>query len=137
MDSTQKNMPVAIIGGGPVGLVAAAHLVKKGEKFVLFEAGDTIGSSMLKWGHVRMFSPWKYNVDKEAKELLTEAGWTSPAEEDLPTGRELVEKYLLPLSNLSGIKKNVFTRAKVVGVAKKASTNSKLNGERMSLFRSM
>ncbi|MGV2939332.1 NAD(P)-binding domain-containing protein [Mesobacillus sp. LC4] len=115
----KESLPVAIIGGGPVGLAAAAHLVNKGEKFVLFEAGNTIGSSMLKWGHVRMFSPWEYNVDKEAKKLLNDVGWVSPDEADLPTGRELVENYLLPLSNLPILKEHIFLNAKVVGVAKK------------------
>ncbi|NCT39564.1 NAD(P)/FAD-dependent oxidoreductase [Bacillus sp. EB93] len=116
-----KNaLPVAIIGGGPVGLAAAAHLLKKGEKFIVLEAGDSVGSSMLEWGHVRMFSPWQYNIDKAAKELLENAGWASPNKEALPTGRELVEEYLLPLSNLPEIKERIMLQAKVVGVAKKA-----------------
>lgn len=116
-----KNaLPVAIIGGGPVGLAAAAHLLKKGEKFIVLEAGDSVGSNMLEWGHVRMFSPWQYNIDKAAKELLEKTGWTSPDEEALPTGRELVEEYLLPLSNLPEIKEQIMLQAKVVGVAKKA-----------------
>lgn len=116
----KSTLPVAIIGGGPVGLAAAAHLLKKGEKFIVLEAGDSVGSSMLDWGHVRMFSPWQYNIDKAAKELLENAGWTSPNEEALPTGRELVEEYLLPLSNLPEIKEQIILQAKVVGVAKKA-----------------
>ncbi|MDM5214023.1 NAD(P)-binding domain-containing protein [Peribacillus sp. NJ4] len=116
----KSTLPVAIIGGGPVGLAAAAHLLKKGEKFIVLEAGDSVGSSMLEWGHVRMFSPWQYNIDKAAKELLENAGWTSPNEEALPTGRELVEEYLLPLSNLPEIKEQIILQAKVVGVAKKA-----------------
>lgn len=116
-----KNaLPVAIIGGGPVGLAAAAHLLKKGEKFIVLEAGDSVGSSMLEWGHVRMFSPWQYNIDKAAKELLENAGWTSPDENALPTGHELVVEYLLPLSNLPEIKEQIILQAKVVGVAKKA-----------------
>ncbi|WP_339202204.1 FAD-dependent oxidoreductase [Peribacillus sp. FSL P2-0133] len=115
-----STLPVAIIGGGPVGLAAAAHLLKKGEKFIVLEAGDSVGSSMLEWGHVRMFSPWQYNIDKAAKELLENAGWASPDEEALPTGRELVEEYLLPLSNLPEMKENIMLQAKVVGVAKRA-----------------
>ncbi|MFD9626425.1 FAD-dependent oxidoreductase [Peribacillus muralis] len=122
-------LPVAIIGGGPVGLAAAAHLLKKGEKFIVLEAGDSVGSSMLEWGNVRMFSPWQYNIDKAAKELLENAGWTSPDEEALPTGRELVEEYLLPLSNLPEIKEQIMLQAKVVGVAKKAHDKLK-TGER-------
>ncbi|MGE7594586.1 NAD(P)-binding domain-containing protein [Peribacillus frigoritolerans] len=121
MGQFDKNaLPVAIIGGGPVGLAAAAHLIKKGEKFIVLEAGESVGSSILEWGHVRMFSPWQYNIDQAAKELLENAGWTSPDEEALPTGRELVEKYLLPFSNLPEIKEQIILQAKVVGVAKKA-----------------
>ncbi|MFF2290983.1 FAD-dependent oxidoreductase [Peribacillus butanolivorans] len=116
----KSALPVAIIGGGPVGLAAAAHLLKKGEKFIVLEAGDSVGSSMLEWGHVRMFSPWQYNIDKAAKELLENAGWMLPNENALPTGRELVEEYLLPLSNLPEIKEQIMLQAKVVGVAKKA-----------------
>ncbi|MCP1495139.1 hypothetical protein J2Y73_005170 [Peribacillus frigoritolerans] len=67
-----------------------------------------------------MFSPWQYNIDQAAKELLENAGWMSPDENALPTGRELVEEYLLPLSNLPEIKVQIMLQAKVVGVAKKA-----------------
>ncbi|PLT28190.1 NAD(P)-binding domain-containing protein [Peribacillus deserti] len=120
MDQIKKQtLPVAIIGGGPVGLAAAAQLIKKGEPFILFEAGSSVGSSILEWGHVRMFSPWQYNIDKAAKELLEKSGWTSPKEQELPTGRELVENYLVPLNNLPEIKENILLNAKVVGVAKK------------------
>lgn len=120
MNPLQKNiLPVAIVGGGPVGLAAAAQLVKKGEKFILFEAGETVGSSMLEWGHVRMFSPWEYNVDKAAKELLEKTGWTSPNKDLLPTGRELVEEYLLPLSNLPELKDHITLNAEVISVARK------------------
>lgn len=52
-----NNLPVAIIGAGPIGLAAAAHLVERGQKFILFEAGSSIGQNILQWGHVRLFSP--------------------------------------------------------------------------------
>lgn len=113
------SLPTAIIGGGPIGLAAAAHLVSKGEKFILFEAGQTVGSNILEWRHVRMFSTWKYNIDQVARKLLEESNWTSPCDDELPTGGDLVEKYLMPLSQLPQIKENIILNAKVVGVAKK------------------
>ena len=67
------DLPVAIIGGGPVGLSAAAHLKKSNQPFILFELGNQIGANILKWGHVRLFSPWEYNIDKAAETLLREA----------------------------------------------------------------
>ena len=39
--SPQSELPVAVIGGGPVGLAAAAHLVTRGLPVRLYEAGDT------------------------------------------------------------------------------------------------
>src|SRR3954464_2291377 len=84
----QSKLPVAVIGAGPVGLAAAAHLAARGEAFVVLESGASIGSSMLQWGHVRMFSPWRYNVDKTARPLLESSGWRSPDPNALPTGRE-------------------------------------------------
>jgi thioredoxin reductase len=112
-------LPIAIIGAGPVGLAAAAHLITKGEKFVIFESGETVGSSILEWGHVRMFSPWQYNMDKNAKSLLEKIGWVSPNLNDIPNGKELVNDYLIPLSRLPEIHGNLVLNAKVVGVAKK------------------
>ncbi|EGG35489.1 conserved domain protein [Paenibacillus sp. HGF5] len=68
--SYNDNLPVAIIGAGPIGLAAAAHLGERGQNFILFEAGSSIGQNILQWGHVRLFSPWQYNIDKAAERLL-------------------------------------------------------------------
>jgi cation diffusion facilitator CzcD-associated flavoprotein CzcO len=51
-------LPVAIIGAGPIGLAAAAQLIRRGETPLVLEAGDAVGHSMRQWGHVAMFSPW-------------------------------------------------------------------------------
>ncbi len=91
-----NELPVLVIGGGPVGLAAAAHLHHRGIRSVVLEAGDSVGSSILEWGHVRLFSPWRYNVDRVAAQLLE--GWDAPDPEELPTGRDLVDRYLRPLA---------------------------------------
>ena len=97
MVAPMNELPVAVIGGGPVGLAAAAQLLKRGAEPLVLEAGHVVGASVLAWGHVRIFSPWKYDVDPAARELLSATGWTEPDGEGYPTGRELVERYLAPL----------------------------------------
>src|ERR671917_891476 len=92
------DLPIAVIGAGPIGLAAAAHLIARGETPIVFEAGATVGASMLQWGHVRLFSPWQYTVDAAAGSLLETSGWRSPDPEAYPTGRDIVEQYLRPLA---------------------------------------
>ena len=88
---TRKNeLPVAVIGAGPVGLAAAAHLVSRGLTPLLLEKGESVGAALLEWGHVRVFSPWRYNLDAVARALLEKQGWKSPDEDALPTGGEIV-----------------------------------------------
>ena len=71
-------LPVAVIGAGPVGLAAAAHLLERGLQPLVFEAGATVGASIREWGHVRVFSPWEFDVDPVAVALLERHGWTAP-----------------------------------------------------------
>ncbi|MBB5178822.1 thioredoxin reductase [Planomicrobium koreense] len=120
-----QSLPVAIIGGGPVGLAAAAHLVKAGESFILLEAGPSIAHHVLQWWHVRLFSPWRYNIDKAAKELLEKSGWSAPQDDELPTGKELADNYLIPLSKVTEIAPSIWTDAKVVGISRKGQDKMK------------
>ncbi|MCY1023990.1 FAD-dependent oxidoreductase [Pyxidicoccus sp. MSG2] len=93
-----EHLPIVVIGAGPVGLAAAAHLVKRGETPVVLEAGPEVGHNVRAWGHVRLFSPWRYVVDSAAASLLEPTGWQAPDAEALPTGKQLVERYLVPLA---------------------------------------
>lgn len=99
----ETNLPVAVIGAGPVGLAAAAHLLSRGLTPIVFERGSSVGASLLEWGHVRVFSPWEFNVDAAARSLLEAAGWDAPESTELPTGRQIVEQYLEPLAQLPGL----------------------------------
>jgi len=115
----QTALPVAIIGGGPIGLVAAAHLSYRGEPFILFEAGETVAANIWSWRHVRFFSPWRYSVDEIAVSLLEAYGWESPVLDDLPTGEDLVEQYLKPLANLPQLKPHIQVNSRVTAVSRK------------------
>src|SRR3546814_11759698 len=93
-----ESLPVAVVGAGPVGLAAAAGLLGRGIVPVVFERGPMAGSAVAEWGHVRVFSPWSYNIDATARALLEQSGWTAPDPDGLPTGAEIVRDYLAPLA---------------------------------------
>ncbi|WP_433288836.1 FAD-dependent oxidoreductase [Micromonospora sp. CA-244673] len=112
------ELPVVVIGAGPVGLAAAAHLHDRGLPFLVLEAGDTAGAAVRQWGHVRVFSPWRYNVDQAARRLLDDAGWVAPAEDALPTGAELVTDYLQPLAELPQLKPHLRYGARVEAISR-------------------
>ncbi|QRM34551.1 NAD(P)-binding domain-containing protein [Microvirga sp. VF16] len=91
-------LPVAVIGAGPVGLAAAAHLIRRGLPVKVYEAGATVAANVKDWGHVRLFSPWEYNTDTAARALLQAHGWQEPPGKAMPTGSDLYEAYLKPLA---------------------------------------
>lgn len=111
-------LPVAVIGGGPVGLAAALHLLARGLEPIILEAGPAVGTAVRAWGHVRMFSPWRYNTDKAATALLEGSGWTAPDPEAFPTGRELAERYLDPLAGLPEMRSRLRLGTRVTAVTR-------------------
>ena len=116
---TTKSHPVAIIGAGPVGLAAAAHLSIRNQPFLLFEVGNTVASNILTWKHIRVFSPWRYNIDNAARQLLEQTNWQAPNEEGLPTGEELYQQYFKPFAELPFIKPNILLNSKVISIGRK------------------
>jgi glycine/D-amino acid oxidase-like deaminating enzyme len=115
-----RSLPVAIIGGGPVGLAAAAHLIERGLRPCVFEAGSEPGTAVREWRHVRMFSPWQLNVDAAARRLLEARGWKAPETDAFPTGADLVAVYLAPLAAaLAKAGADLRYNAKVVGVSRR------------------
>ena len=130
----RDTLPVAIVGAGPVGLAAAAHLVRAGETPLVLEAGATVGAAMLDWGHVRVFSPWRYNIDAAARELLLAAGWQAPDPTGHPTGRELVEHYLAPLAALPKLAPHIRFRARVTAITRKDLDKMKSAGRAAAPF---
>jgi hypothetical protein len=107
------DLPVAVIGGGPIGLAAAAHLVTRGLPVHLYEAGDTVAANVRSWGHVRVFTPWALNVDDAARILLRRRGWREPQRDAMPTGHELCDAYLEPLAELRAIGRAIETKTRV------------------------
>jgi thioredoxin reductase len=124
--SSSTDLPVVVIGAGPVGLAAAAHLRSYGLTPLVLEAGDAVGAAMREWGHVRTFTPWTYLVDEAAEKLLAPTGWTRPEGDRSPTGDEIVRQYLEPLAGVLG--PYVVTGARVVGVSRDGMDKSRSLG---------
>ena len=127
-------LPVVIIGAGPVGLAAAAHTVARGMTPLVLEAGPRVGDGVRRWGHVRMFSPWKFGVDSAARALLVRQGWTMPPEAEYPTGTELVEKYLEPLASTPELAARIRLDTRVVAVARVAHDRMKDAGRQEAAY---
>ncbi len=89
---------VAIIGAGPIGLEAALAASAQGYGVEVFECGQRVAASVLKWGHVRMFSPFAMNSSSLGRARLKERGFAVPDEGALLTGKEFAENYLIPLA---------------------------------------
>ncbi len=130
----REQLPVAVVGAGPVGLAAAAHLLERDQEPVVFEAGPGVGTGVLRWGHVRLFSPWRYVVDEAARRLLAPTGWRAPDPDGYPTGRELVDRYLLPLAATPGLWPRIRTGQRVVAVARAGFDKMKTEGREEAPF---
>ncbi len=125
---------VAIIGAGPVGLAAASHSLERGLTPLVLEQGPEAGFAVKQWGHVRMFSPWSFNIDKASAKLLARADWSEPDRESYPTGGEFVEHYLTPLATQTALAGMIVTDAKVTAVTRKGFDKVKTNGREQAPF---
>ena len=113
-----ESLPVVIIGAGPIGLAAAAHVLSRNLTPLVFEAGAAVGAGIRRWGHVRMFSPWKSNVDAASAGLLARYGWSMPDPDEYPTGDDLVARYLEPLAGTRELDGRIRLGTRVVAVAR-------------------
>ncbi|WP_329212317.1 NAD(P)-binding domain-containing protein [Streptomyces sp. NBC_01708] len=110
------QLPVIVIGAGPTGLAAAAHLVERGIEPLVLETGSTAGSAVRGWSHVRLFSTWSELTDPAAEKLLAPTGWTKPEAGTYPSGGDWAEQYLQPLADILGDR--VRYNATVTGVSR-------------------
>jgi len=125
---------VAVIGAGPVGLAAAAHLLERGLEPMVLEAGPAVGHAIREWSHVRLFSPWEYAVDQAAARLLEPTGWNSPDPHAYPSGGELVERYLEPLATRTVLADHIHTSARVTGISRVGFDKVKTKGRAEAPF---
>ncbi|MEV8320466.1 NAD(P)-binding domain-containing protein [Streptomyces sp. NPDC059900] len=111
-----QDLPVVVIGAGPIGLAAAAHLLERQLTPLVLEEGPMAASAVRAWSHVRLFSPWGEVTDPAAEKLLAPTGWTRPDAATYPTGAQWAERYLQPLADALGDR--VHYGATVTGISR-------------------
>jgi len=129
-----EKYPVAVLGAGPIGLAAAAHLLDRGLTPIVFEASDTVGASFRDFGHVKLFSPWRYNIDRACRKILDASGWKVPDDDAVPSAGDLLHRYLLPLANSPRLKDKIELNSRVISVARKGYDKVKSEGRDKAPF---
>jgi len=132
--SLDAELPVAVLGAGPVGLAAVARLIERGLPFVVLEAGAQVGANLLDYGHVRLFSPWQYNVEPGMAKLLATTGWQAPRADGLPLAREVVEQVLVPFARLPQVAAALQLNTRVIGVSREGFDKVKSAGRESAAF---
>jgi thioredoxin reductase len=98
----------------PIGLEAALYAAELGYDVTIFDK-DVVGANILKWGHVRLFSPWKLNHSTLAAQKISQnsSDWHEPDDDAYLTGYEFVHSYLQPLSRLPQLADAIHTGVEV------------------------
>ena len=111
------DLPVVVIGAGPQGLAAAAHLLERGLEPLVLEAGDGSGGGGAGSGRMcgcsRRGRSWS---TRRRPGCWQPTGWAAPTA-GYPTGGEWIERYLAPLAAALGDR--VRYGARVVGVSRR------------------
>lgn len=126
--AVDSALPVAVIGAGPVGLAAVARLLERGMPALVFEAGSRVGANLLDYGHVRLFSPWRYNIEPSMATMLTARGWQAPPPDELPTAGEVVTRVLEPFASLPAVATALHLDTRVTAITREAHDKLKSAG---------
>ena len=130
-----QGKPVAaVIGAGPVGLAAVAHLLERGFEPLVFEAGAEVAASFASFAHVQLFSPCRYNVDPLARRMLEAIGWKMPREDELPTAGAMRKQYLEPFSQLPAVARTLRFSHRVTSISRDGFDKVKTAGREEAPF---
>jgi N-acetylglutamate synthase-like GNAT family acetyltransferase len=129
-----ETLPVAVLGAGPVGLAAAAKLIERGIPFFVLEAASTVGANLVDYGHVRLFSPWRYDIDPTMAKLLEPTGWRAPDPEVLPLAGEVVDQVLKPFAQLPHVASVLHLDTRVVSITREGFDKVKSAGREQAPF---
>ena len=129
-----ESLPVAVIGAGPVGLAAAARLIERGIEPIVLEAGASVGANLLDYGHVRLFSPWRYSIDAAVSAQLKASGWRAPPLDELPLARDIVTRVLQPYAELPPVARALRMHTRVLAISREGFDKVKSAGRDGAAF---
>jgi hypothetical protein len=129
-----RALPVAVLGAGPVGLAAAARLIERGLVPLVLEAAESVGANLLDYGHVRLFSPWRHDIDAAMAAQLAPTGWTPPPDDALPLAAEVVERVLRPYARLPLVAAALHLRTRVTSITREGLDKVKTAGREHAPF---
>ena len=132
--AVENDLPVAVIGAGPVGLAAVARLLERGMTPLLFEAGARVGANLLDYGHVKLFSPWRYNIDEAMAAMLLAHGWQAPPADVLPPAGEVVTRVLEPFAALPAVAAHLHLNSRVLAITREGFDKVKSVGREAAPF---
>ena len=91
----------------------------------LYERGS-VAQHVLRWGHVKMFSPFRMNRSTLGLAALAahDSTYQPPDEEAMLTGREWTERYLIPLSNTDLVADAVRPHTQVAAIGREGLTKT-------------
>ena len=121
---------IAILGAGPIGLEAALYARYLGYEVDIYERGRA-AEHVLRWGHVRMFSPFEMNRSPLGLAALRaqDPNWQAPPDDALLTGREFAEQYLIPLAQSDLLVDGLHLQTEVLSIGRDGLLKGELAGD--------
>lgn len=110
---------VVVVGAGPIGIETALYARFLGYDVQLIDHGKMAGN-VLKWGHLKMFTPFHRNSTSLGLAALRaqEPDLKLPDPNAYLTGQQYVNEYLVPLAKTDLIYDGVHVHSRVVSISR-------------------
>ncbi|MDX1943977.1 MAG: NAD(P)-binding domain-containing protein [Pirellulaceae bacterium] len=120
---------LAILGAGPIGLEAALYARFLGYDVVILERGE-VAQSVRRWGHLRMFTPFGQSCSPLGLAAIAaqDESYQPPAADELLTGHDWADRYLLPLSQTDLLADHLRLGSTVLAVGKEELLKGEMAG---------
>ena len=117
---------IIIVGAGPIGLHAGLRAVQDGFDVTVLERDD-VGSAVMNWSHVRLFTPFSMNSTESGRRAISHATLL-PAPDEMLTGQVYTERYLRPLAGGDSLAGRIQTSTELIAASRTNSTKSRWIG---------